>query len=154
MNRQERYIARSIRSLELWDCGQWRIKLYGIACSGASPTSALIAAAKDLATSCLPVPATTEQRYGVGFMGVHQGRGSNLVFIDWWANENELYHHACTSTAEAPDTFEYVTPTGLTACVWDLAVIAFERQAWIEAVLSAPSPDIERYLDAWFEGDV
>jgi hypothetical protein len=154
MNRQERYVARSIRFLELWHCEQWRIKVYGIAYRGGIPNSALIGAAKDLATSCLPVPAITEQRYGVGFMGVHQGRGSNLVFIDWWANENELYHHACTSTPEAPGTFGYVTPTGLSACVWDLAVIAFERQAWIEAVLSASSPDVERYLDVRFEGEV
>jgi hypothetical protein len=154
MNRQERYAARSVRFLELWECGEWRIKLYGIAYRGASPDASLIAAAKDLVISCLPAPATTEQRYGVGFMGVHQGRGSNLVFIDWWANENELYHHACISTPEAPGNFEYVTPTGLTGCVWDIAVIAFERQAWIDSVLSAPSPDVGRYLVARFEGEV
>jgi hypothetical protein len=154
MNRKERYAARSIRFLELWECGQWRIKLYGIAYRGASPDTALIAAAKDLAASCLPSPAITERRYGVGFMGVHQGRGSNLIFIDWWANENELYHHACTSTPEAPAAFEYATPTGLAACVWDLAVIAFERQAWIDSVLAAPSPDVTRYLDARLEAAV
>jgi hypothetical protein len=47
-----------------------------------------------------------------------------------------------------------VTPTGLAACVWDLAVIAYERQAWIDAVLAAPVPDVERYLEITFEGKV
>jgi hypothetical protein len=154
MKLQERYAARSIRFIELWRCEDWRIKLYGITYRGSIPDATLIEAAKDLVSGCLPQPAVTDHRYGVGFMGVHQGRGSNLVFLDWWANENELFHHACTSPSGEPGAFEYVTPTGLAACVWDLAVIAFERQAWINTVLSAPAPDVEHYLAMRFEGQV
>jgi hypothetical protein len=154
VKRTERYAARSIRFLELWRFEDWRIKLYGLAYRGSTPDSALVEAAKHLVSGCLPRPAATDQRYGVGFMGVHQGRGSSLVFIDWWANENELFHHACTAKPGHPVTFEDATRTGLAACVWDLAVIAFERQAWIDAVLSAPVPDVERYLTMRLEGQV
>ncbi len=32
-------------------------------------------------------------------------------------------------------------------CVWDLQVMAFERDAYVETVLSAPAdPDVEAYL--------
>jgi hypothetical protein len=42
---------------------------------------------------------------------------------------------------------EYVTPTGLIACTWDLRVLSFEGDAWVEAVLANPSgPDMEEYL--------
>jgi hypothetical protein len=154
MKLQERYVARSVRFLEVWECRDWRIKCYGLAYRGSTPEPGLIDAAKQFVSGCLPHPATTDQRYGVGFMGVHQGHGSNLVFVDWWANENELYHHACASTPDDPRRFEYVTPSGLMACVWDLAVIGFERQAWIDTVLSAAVPDIERYLTLRLEGSI
>lgn len=152
MDLKEPYAARSIRLLELWQHRGWRIKLYGLSYSGAAPDPRLVHAARRIAAARLPVPAVTAGRYGVGFMGVHQGRGSNLVFVDWWADENELHHHAYTSPSRAPGAFEYVTPAGLAACVWDLAVIAFERQAWIDAVLASPVPDLDRYLEARLEG--
>ena len=41
------------------------------------------------------------------------------------------------------------------ACVWDLAVIGFEREAWLEAVLSNPrGPDVEAYLARRLSGEV
>jgi UDP-N-acetylenolpyruvoylglucosamine reductase len=82
MKLQERYAARSIRFLEIWRHEDWRIKLYGIAYRGSAPDPVLIEAAKDLVSGCLPRPAVTDQRPGVGFVGVHQGRGSNLVVSD------------------------------------------------------------------------
>jgi hypothetical protein len=154
MDLQESYRARPIRFLELGSCGGWRMKIYGLAYRGDVPRPGLVAAAKVVARRRLPRPARAEGRYGVGFMGVHEGRGSNLVFVDWWANENELFHHVFTSSTDAPERFEYVTPTGLAACVWDLAVIDFERQAWLETVLAAPTPDIDRYLERRFDGVV
>jgi hypothetical protein len=151
---QERYAARSIRFLALWQCGDWRIKLYGLAYRASSPDDSLIAAARRLFATSLPQPAVTEERCGVGFAAVHQGRGSNLVFVDWWANENELFHHAWVSTPANAGSFTYVSPTGLTACVWDLALIDFERRAWISSVLSPPVASVERYLELRFEGQI
>ena len=38
-------------------------------------------------------------------------------------------------------------PSGLIAYVWDLAVIGFERQAWIDCVLANQNgPDFKAYL--------
>jgi hypothetical protein len=39
--------------------------------------------------------------------------------------------------------------------VWDLAVIAFERDAWLDAVLRNPAgPDVERYLATRLDADI
>lgn len=87
-------------------------------------------------------------------MGVHQGRDSNLVFVGWWANENELYQHVWTAYPPDSGSFSAVAPRGLTGCVWDLAVVGFERQAWIETVLAPPRPDTGDYLGRRFAGMV
>jgi hypothetical protein len=56
---------------------------------------------------------------------------------------------------EKPTQLEYVTPSGLIACVWDLAVIGFERRAWIDCVLANPGgPDVEMYLMQQLNEDV
>lgn len=51
------------------------------------------------------------------------------------------------SLCDNPQLLKYMTPTGLIACVWDLRVMWFEREAWVETVLANPAgPDIEQYL--------
>lgn len=152
---QEPYQMRPIRFLEWWTEAGWRLKVYGIAYRRDLPRPELVEAAKAVARPLLPQPAVGEGRYGVGFLGVHDGRGANFVFLDWWGNENELTHHVWVSPADQPAALDDVTPTGLTACVWDLAVLWFERQAWVEAVLARPDgPDLDAYLACCLNADV
>jgi hypothetical protein len=107
----------------------------------------LIEKAKELASERLSLLAGTEGCYGVGFLGIHDGRGADFVCIDWWAEENELHHHVYMASQSQPDQFEYVTPTGLIACVWDLRVLCFEREAWLQSVLANPSgADLDHYV--------
>jgi hypothetical protein len=152
---REPYRARAIRFLEEWSCEGWRLKVYGIAYTGERPRAELIEAAKLIARECLPQPAVDDGRYGVGFVGVHDGRGANFVFVDWWADENELHHHVYTSASGELEKFYYTTPTGLSACVWDLRVQSFERDAWLEEVLRRPDgAAVERYLARRLNEDV
>jgi hypothetical protein len=152
---QEPYKARPIRFLELWEEAGWRLKVYGIAYQCDYPRPGLVEAAKTVARVHLLQPLALQQGYRVGFLGVHDGRGANFVFLDYWANENELHHHVYVSPSDEPVSLEYVTPTGLTACVWDLRVLCFERQAWIDTVLTNPTgPDLEKYLTHQLNEDV
>lgn len=151
----EPYAPRRVRFLGFQGVAEWRLKVYGIAYRGDEPDRALVRKAVEVAARDLPAPAVAEGRYGVGFLGVHQGRGANLVFLDWWARENELHHLVYLADHTRPLALERVPGGGLHGCVWDLAVVAFERQAWISAVLSNPSaPDLEAYLDSRFQGSV
>src|SRR5688500_234490 len=128
---QEPYRARAVRFLELWRHLGWRIKLYGIAYDKGLPKANLISAAKRVAAERLPQPACEQGRYGVGFVGVHEGRGANLIFVDWWADENELHHHVYISSSDDPERMEYTTASGLIACVWDLRLMGFETDGWL-----------------------
>lgn len=135
---------RPARFLGIEEFGDWRLKLYGLTAEHQRLLPEVVAEAKKLARAIVPKTLTDE--YGVGFMGVHCGRDANFVFIDWWANENELYHHVFRSSLERPlDLLR--APNGLAACVWDLQVIWFERNMWVEKVLNnSQGPDIEAYL--------
>jgi hypothetical protein len=129
----------------------WRLKVYGIAYDRPAPREELVAAAMDRARHDLPPVAANV--YGLGFLGVHDGRGATLVFLDWWADENELHHRVYVGPPDRPGILEDVTHTDLLGCCWDLAVIAYERQAWVETMLANPAgPDEEAYLARRLEG--
>ena len=144
---------RPARFLELVECGPWRIKLYGLTAEHIRLLPELVVAAKKLFPTILPRDPAAADAYGVGFAGVHCGVDSNLVFVDWWANENELHHTVFTSSLDGP--LDLIPATdGLSACVFDLQVIWFERNAWIEKVLGNPKgPDIDAYLQKRLSDD-
>lgn len=148
------YRPRPVRCLDVWEVDDWRLKVYGIAYDRGLPRSELVEAAKKIARSMLPHPADGDGRYGVGFVGAHDGRDACVAFVDWWANEDELHHHLYMAPSDRPGDLQAVGPTDFTACVWDLSVLAFEREAWLEAVLkNLEGPDLERYLKRRLSGD-
>ena len=107
-------------------------------------------------TLLLPhLPPVDDRCYGVGFIGAHQGRGADFVFLGWWANENELFFHVYTANYNAPEEWLYLNTSGPLACAWDLAVVAHERDAWVRHVLMNPGgPDLGAYLADQLNADV
>lgn len=151
----QRYESRPVRCLSLVDLDGWRLKVYGIAYGRPEPRPALVEAAVEAARRVLPRPRVTETRYGVGFVGAHDARGGCFAFVDWWEDENELHHHPFVGPKEDPEAIAPVPPGGSAACAWDLAVIAFERQAWVDTVLRNPDgPDLDAYLRRRMNADV
>jgi hypothetical protein len=152
---EEAYRRRPVRFLDYWRLDGWTLKVYGIAYQGERPGDALLAAARQVAATRLQQSAADSNHYHLGFVGIHQGKTGNFVFVDWWADENELHHHVYVSPADNPEALEYRTPSGLSACVWDLRVIGHEREAWLQAVLKAyPQPDGQAYLTNVLNADV
>jgi hypothetical protein len=139
------YEARSFRFIAPIALGDWRMKLYGIAWRRESPRPELIAAAKQIAAEQLA--AETAPNHKLGFIGVHDGRDACFVFVDFWGNENELFHRVFLSRDNDPAKLLPAAPADSSVCVWDLRLQSFEREAWIKHVLSkADAPDFEAYL--------
>jgi prepilin-type processing-associated H-X9-DG protein len=133
----------------------WRIKVYGIAYGRPEPRPELVDAGRAVARERLPRPAVTETRYGVGFLGIHDGRGANFVFVDWWERENELHHHVYFSSPDKPAELRPPADGDPVACTWDLSVVARERDAWVRHVLaSVNGPDLDAYLADQHSGQV
>jgi hypothetical protein len=148
----EPYIPRPVAALGTWRHGDWRMKKYTIAYRREAARTELIEAAEAAAADILPTPAITPIRYGVGFLGIHDGRGAGLVFVDWWENENDLQHHVFLSPDQDRGTLRPAAATDLVACVWDLAVVAHEREAWLRHVFAADAPSLDAYLEDQLEG--
>jgi hypothetical protein len=138
---------RPVQFLEVWEEAGWRMKVYSICYNRQHPRPELVEAARRVVRQHLSATPADANAYGVGFVGIHDGRRKNFVFVGWWAEENELYQHLYVSPADQPGKLEYVTPSGLSACVFDLQLVWFERNAWVEKVLANPAgPDIDAYL--------
>ena len=153
------YAPRSFRFIELLSIGPsrtgsiWRMKLYGIAAERELPRPELVAAAKQIAAETLA--KETANNYKVGFIGVHDGRGAAFVFVDFWGNENELFHRVFLSRLNDPQSLTAAKGSDSSVCVWDLHLQSFEREAWIKHVLRKPNaPDFEGYLAEQFNGTV
>lgn len=72
----------------------------------------------------------------------------------WWADESELHQSVFTAPEDRPEALVPLSPTGPAACVYDLAVIGFEREAWLDVVLNNPAgSDLERYLQMQLNGE-
>ena len=97
----EAYEARSFPFIELLTIDAWRMKLYGIAWQRELPRPQLLEAAKRIATEELHNAAPSN--YKVGFVGAHDGRTACVVFVDYWGNENELFHRVFFSRSNDPE---------------------------------------------------
>jgi hypothetical protein len=90
--------------------------VYGIAYRSERPREELVEASKEIARRRVANSINSDNHYGVGFLRMHDGRGANFVYLDYWADENELHHHVYVTPSEGLASLEYVTPTGLIAC--------------------------------------
>lgn len=148
----EPYRARRVERLELWEPPGWRIKVYGLGPKGTLLSDPLVDAAKAAAREVLTRVASGTPHYGLGFLGVHSGVGADVAFVDWWAAENELHHHVFVAEEGRPETLRPRSESELAACVWDLEVISFERDAWVRHILRhARSPRWDDYVTAALE---
>jgi hypothetical protein len=148
------YRPRHVRFVRREEVAGWQLKLYGIALNGKEPDSAFVEATRDLAATVLPQPPVADDRYGVAFATAHDATSVFIALVYWWQSENELHQRIYVSPKSSPAAFEQVEnqPTG---CVWELAIVDFERRAWIEDVLANPGgPDLERYLKRSVDADV
>jgi hypothetical protein len=141
------YEARTFRFIEVLTIDDWRMKLYGIAYQNDSPRRELLESAKKIAADQLR--KETVDNYRVGFIGAHDGNKASFVFVDFWGNENELFHRVFLSRSNDPIALTPARSSDSSVCVWDLRLQSFEREAWIQHVLrNASTPDFEGYLAA------
>ena len=148
------YRARPIRFLRRERCGAWRLKVYGIALPGREPRPEFVDAVMELAPEVFPAPAQTDDRYGVGFVTAHDSAIGGLALYYWWQSANECHYRAYASPLDDPGALTKLDDPGV-GCVWELAIVDFESRAWLRDVLDNPDgPDLDRYLDEHYDGDV
>ena len=129
------YHPRRIRFLRLFETGGWRLKVYSILHRNRYQDDGLISAAEEVASELLPTPAVTETRHGVGLVSVHQGSSYDFVTVAHWAYDTELHAKTYLRTSSDSARLEPAATGAISSDVWDLRLLAFEREAWVEIVL-------------------
>lgn len=142
------YEPRPARFLEIYHCGAWKVKVYGLSVKGEAISPSFVRAACSHLKGWL---AQSENyalpTYDLATLILHEGREGNFAIINWWIGENMLQNHVYYSTYEDPDNFSMFSDRGIQLCVWELEVVWFEREAWIRHVLMKhEQPDYEAYL--------
>ncbi len=109
------------------------------------------------AASVLHEPLQQED-HPVGFLILHYGMDGNYLLVSQWYDANMLKHWVRGSAVDAEGKSAVFAPLAqpdLIACIWELEVIRFERDAWVRTVLAQGRLDqtsLDAYLGATFSG--
>ena len=147
MHAFDQYIARPVEFIDQMNSEGWRIKVYGISAKSLPLPEGIVADASKNLLSHLPQPAVTEQRYGVGFLIIHQGTMRYWFLLDWREKEDITHHQLFSPPLDKPSAIPAEADKSLIACVHGLRIITFDSEAWIKIMLGCDyNPEFEKYL--------
>jgi hypothetical protein len=107
----------------------------------AAPDETDWAPALALAEAALPATRGDDSP-GVGFLILHRGFGADYLVLGWWARQNELPLRVFLRHPDAPAW--RAARDDESVCVWDLDVIARERDAYVASWLAGQAPAAAR----------
>ena len=138
------YEHRQMRFLELHERNGFTLKLYSVVFGDSDFDMARFVTGLEIATSEVPTADASNGRPGVGFAILHQGNAMDYVVLGWWDRENELPLRVFVRESEV------WRPAGTneSLCVWDLEIVWFERNAYLQSILCDRGASIENYLEA------
>ena len=119
----------------------WRIKRYAIHLPGGTFEAERFTPALSLAHDALPSPDIAAGRPGAAVLIEHQGAGVDYLVLGWWDRENEIPLLVWVNDGDGWRTAR----RGESVCVWDLAVLWSEREAWVRHGMRSGGAD----LDSW-----
>jgi hypothetical protein len=150
------YKPRSIRFLGIEKHHVWSIKVYSISHRREYISSDTLEEIKAHLPQWFELTRTqTESNYAVATMIAHEGREGNFAILSWWTEENMLRLYAYLAKSENPDKYELISDKGIVTCIWEMAVLWFERNAWVKFVLQDPdNPNaINNYIQQHMNDD-
>lgn len=156
MSTFEVYKPRKVEFEQLLKVGDWRVKVYTITNRGAFKSRKVL----ENALANLPKWLARSKKfgfptYGAAFLIVHEGRDGVWSLINWWIGGEMLRSLTFYTTDDDPNEFKITPKEGGMACVWEMAVISYERAMWVEYILRrADNPDFEGYLQNYICGEV
>ncbi|ABC83191.1 hypothetical protein [Anaeromyxobacter dehalogenans] len=126
----------------------FRLKRYASVDAGSAFAEERFRSGRGLALSALPEPAVQHDRPGVGLVLEHQLPELDRVTVAWWDRERELPLRVIVGD----DAGWRPAREGESLCVWDLAIVAAERDAYVETVLTPGGGGIDAYLARSWDG--
>ena len=147
------YHTRPVSFLGTRQCGAWGVKVYGICSKRPQPEPAIVQRAWDQASHLLRNMMHDYPVHGAAFLIVHEANDGSFFLLNWWTGENMLASRVFYA-APGSGTFIDFAGSRIACCVWELEVIKYERDRWVQDVLGEGKGDIAAYLQGGFEGHV
>jgi hypothetical protein len=141
------YQKRPIRFLKIVTVGKWKVKTYSISSKNEMVAGKYIQNALNNIENWLKLSETNSlETYNIATLMLHECKEGCFAIVNWWIDENMLQHYVYLTKNET-EPFELFSTNGIVTCVWESAVIWFERNAWLKHVLMKnENPDFESYL--------
>ena len=130
--RYEPYAPRPVEYRGIVERAGHRLKHYGVRYGPDPLELERYREGLELALAELPEAAPENGRPGLGFVIMHRGRAAGYVVLAWWDRENELPVRVFLRE-EGPWR---PARGGESFCVWDLEIMAHERDAYVATVLA------------------
>jgi hypothetical protein len=154
MKIQSVYRTRPIRFIEVYQHNDWQIKLYSISIKGEYVSQEHIQMGKQHLDDWLSKSEIYDlQTYKIATLILHEGKEGCLAVINWWIDENMLQNFVYL----IEDNWKYklFSDNGIITCVWEMAVLWHERNAWVKHILMKNEhPDYQAYLSEQLNEDI
>jgi hypothetical protein len=150
------YKTRPIRFLKIHQQDTWKIKIYSISAKTEIADIRYITCAKQQLPGWLKKSTDYSlDTYNIATLMLHEIKDSCFAIINWWTDENMLQHYVYLATNENPISFKPFSNNHIVTCVWEMAVLCFERNAWVQHILKKiDAPDVNAYLAEQLNADV
>ena len=150
------YKPRPVKFLEVLEYNGWHVKVYSISAKKQIVDTSIIENAKKHLSSWLSNNLDYQHRnYKIATLILHEGSYGIYAIINWWSDEDMLQLYVYFADYDNPKKFTLFSDKGMVTCVWEMAVLWHERNAWVKHVLQkSTSPEIDKYLNEQMNEDV
>ena len=92
--------------------------------------------------------------YQIGTVIIHEAKDCVFTLVNWWIYENVMQHHVYFSELDDPNEIIDYSDKGIQFCVWDLGIIWYERNLWVETILKqSKNPNWDAYLKNYYQSN-
>ncbi|MCF3638703.1 hypothetical protein LXM94_01790 [Rhizobium sp. TRM95111] len=143
----EIYRPRDVSNLGQWAIGGLKLKVYGLVADNRKIDKAMVALGQSFVRQdVLPRVADEGDDNGMGFVIIHPGELGVSISAHWWIQGSVLCQHIYRKLYAASEPMDTVKRPVI-ACVWELALINAEQEAWRKAMMKN-EPNPSAYMDA------
>ncbi|MCQ8781750.1 hypothetical protein [Mangrovibrevibacter kandeliae] len=148
------YRRRRARPLGLRTVREHQLKLYALEAEGQTVERSVLHAALAVCDDALAAPPPLGLvSHGLGFLILHAGEDATWLLVQRWVDGGILCRWLFRAATPSPSTFEPLSGSELGFCVWEGAIIDWERRAFVETLMT-PDPDPAAYLSRQLAGYV
>ncbi len=146
----EIYKPRKIEFNQLMEIDDWYVKVYTITLNEEFKSQQILSSAlKELPIWVENAKKSFLKTHKNAFLILHEGREGVWILMNWWTDgeilETKVYFGDYDNHNVIKESI--YTPKSL-ICTWELAVVLYERKAWMKHILfNANSPKFDEYIN-------